>query len=198
MEPGLNWVASHLAAGGLLAERKDSTSRVSALVSAVKSYSQLDRASLQVIDVTDGIESTLVMLSYKMRDGVTVVRDYGADVPRVEANTGEWNQVWTNLIDNAIDAMDGQGTLRIATRADTETVVVEVVDSGPGMPPDIQAHAFDPFFTTKDVGKGTGLGLDISRRIVVERHGGEITMDTRPGETVLRVRLPRHRPKATE
>ena len=158
-------------------------------------------ADYQIVTATsgaEGIESTLVMLAYKLRDGVSVVRDSGGDVPRLEANPGELNQVWTNLIDNAIDAMDGHGTLRIATRAEGDSVVVEVVDSGPGMPPEIKAHAFEPFFTTKDVGKGTGLGLDISRRIVVERHGGEITIDTRPGETVLRVRLPRNRPEAPE
>lgn len=198
LEPGLVWVASALSTAALLAEMKESTSRVSALVAAVKSYSQLDRASAQIIDVADGIESTLVMLAHKLRGGVTVVRDYGADVPRIEANAGELNQVWTNLIDNAIDAMDGHGTLRIVTRADRDAVVVEIVDSGPGMAPEVQAHAFEPFFTTKDVGKGTGLGLDISRRIVVERHGGEITIDKRPGETVLRVRLPRNRRQPSE
>jgi len=194
LEPGLAWVASTLSASSLLAEMKESTSRVSALVAAVKSYSQLDRASLQVVDVTEGLESTLVMLGHKLRDGVTVVREYGADVPPVEANPGELNQVWTNLFDNAIDAMAGEGTLRLVTRVEGDSVVVEVVDSGPGMEPEVRAHAFDPFFTTKDVGKGTGLGLDISRRIVVERHGGEITIEGGPGETVLRVRLPRQRP----
>ena len=124
------------------------------------------------------------------------MRDYGADVPRIEANPGELNQVWTNLIDNAIDAMDGHGTLRISTRADGDDVVVEIADTGPGMPPDVQARAFEPFFTTKDVGKGTGLGLDISRRIVVDRHHGRIAIDSRPGETVLCVRLPRRGARA--
>jgi signal transduction histidine kinase len=185
-------VASTLSATALLAEMKESTSRVSALVAAVKSYSQLDRATLQVIDVIEGLESTLVILGHKLRGGVTVVREYGDNVPRIEANPGELNQVWTNLIDNAVDAMEGKGTLRLRTRLEGETVVVEVVDTGPGMPPEVQAHAFEPFFTTKDVGKGTGLGLDISRRIVAERHGGEITIDSHPGETVVRVRLPTH------
>ena len=156
----------------------------------MKSYSQVDRASLQLIDVTEGIESTLVMLGHKLRTGVAVVRDYGADLPRIEANPGELNQVWTNLIDNAIDAMEGQGTLRVTTRVDGHDVVVEIADTGPGMPADVQARAFEPFYTTKDVGKGTGLGLDISRRIVVERHDGEITIDVQPGGTVLCVRLP--------
>jgi len=181
----------------LLSEVKESTGRVSALVAAVKSYAQLDRASLQLIDVTEGIDSTLVLLGHKLRDGVTVVRNYGTDVPRIEAVPGELNQVWTNLIDNAIDAMDGNGTLRISTGADGDGVVVEVADTGPGMAPDVQARAFDPFYTTKDVGKGTGLGLDISRRIVVERHHGEITIDSRPNGTVLRVRLPQHHTQAS-
>ena len=193
LEPGLEWVASTLSTAALLSEIKDSTGRVSALVGAVKSYTQLDRASLQLIDVTEGIDSTLVILGQKLNGGITIVRDYATDVPRIEANPGELNQVWTNLIDNAIDAMDGRGTLRLSTRADPNDVVVEIGDTGPGMPPDVQARAFEPFYTTKDVGKGTGLGLDISRRIIVERHHGQIRIDSRPGQTVLRVHLPHPR-----
>jgi signal transduction histidine kinase len=196
LEPGLEWVASTLSVAALLAEVKESTRRISELVAAVRSYSQLDRASMQQIDVADGLESTLVMLGHKLRDGVTVVREYGADVPRITAYAGELNQVWTNLIDNAIDAMDGAGTLRLATRAEGDHVVVEIGDTGPGMPPEVAARAFEPFYTTKDVGKGIGLGLDIARRIVVERHGGTVAIDSRPGETVLRVRLP-IRPRAS-
>jgi signal transduction histidine kinase len=131
-----------------------------------------------------------VVLSHKLTPDVTIARDYGTDVPPIEAYAGELNQVWTNLIDNAIDAMDGRGTLRLGTRADQDGILVEIGDTGPGMPPEVAAHAFEPFYTTKDVGRGTGLGLDIARRIVVERHGGEITIDSRPGRTVLRVRLP--------
>jgi signal transduction histidine kinase len=194
LEPALEWVASTYAVTTLLAEVKESTRRVSDLVAAVKSYSQMDRASVRLIDVTEGIESTLLMLGHKLREGVTVVRDYGPDVPRVEAYAGELNQVWTNLIDNAVDAMDGEGTLRISTRADEDAVVVGIGDSGPGMPPDVAARAFDPFFTTKGVGKGTGLGLDIARRIVRERHRGTIDIDSRPGATVIRVRLPLRQP----
>ena len=188
--PGLEWIASTLSAAKLLSELKDTSRRISELVGAVKSYSQMDRASMQHINVTDGIESTLLMLGYKLRNGVTIVRDYSADVPRIEAYPGELNQVWTNLIDNAIDAMAGAGTLRLSTRAEGNDVVVEVGDTGPGMPPHVAARAFEPFYTTKEVGKGTGLGLDIARRIVVERHGGAITIDSRPGKTVLQVRLP--------
>jgi signal transduction histidine kinase len=190
LEPGLEWVASTLTAATLLAEIKDSTRRISALVGAVRSYSQMDRASMQRVSVTDGLESTLVMLGHKLRGHVTVQRDYGDDVPQIEAYAGELNQVWTNLIDNAIDAMDGAGTLRLTTRADGDHVVVEVADTGAGMPPEVAARAFDAFFTTKDAGKGTGLGLDIAQRIVVQRHGGTISIDSEPGRTVLRVRLP--------
>jgi signal transduction histidine kinase len=192
LAPGLEWVSSALAMASLLAEMKESTARVSALVGAVKSYSQLDRASMQDIDVTDGLESTLVMLGHKIGDRITVIREYASSVPRIEANPGELNQVWTNLIDNAIDAMEGHGTLRLSTSTAGDSVVVEVADTGPGMPPDVQARAFDPFYTTKDVGQGTGLGLDISRRIVVERHHGEISIQSRPGATVFHVELPLH------
>jgi signal transduction histidine kinase len=187
--PALEWIASSLSTAVLLSEVKESTRRISELVAAVKSYSQLDRASMQQTDITEGIESTLVMLAHKL-PGVTVVRDYSDHVPRIEAIAGELNQVWTNLIDNAIDAMQGTGTLRVSTRMNNHGVEVEIGDTGPGMPTEVQARAFEPFYTTKDVGKGTGLGLDISRRIIVERHGGEIRIESRPGETVLRVRLP--------
>jgi signal transduction histidine kinase len=190
LEPGLEWVASTFAVAALLGEVKASTRRISELVAAVRSYSQLDRASLQRIDVADGLDSTLAMLAHKLGPGVTVVREHGAGVPQIEAYAGELNQVWTNLIDNALDAMDGSGTLRVATRADGDTVIVEVADTGPGMPPEVAARAFEAFYTTKEVGKGTGLGLDIARRIVEDRHGGAITIDSRPGRTVLRVRLP--------
>jgi signal transduction histidine kinase len=192
LEPGLVWVTSTLSSENLLDEVQSATGRVSALVAAVKSYSQVDRASLQVIDITDGLESTLVILGHKLRDGIAVVRDYSDGLPEVEANAGELNQVWTNLIDNAIDAMNGNGTLTIRTSVEDDAVIVQVVDDGEGMEPDVQAHAFEPFFTTKDVGKGTGLGLDISRRIV-SRHHGDIAIKSRPGETVVSVRLPTHR-----
>jgi signal transduction histidine kinase len=189
LEAGLEWIASSLSVATLLSEIKESTRRISELVAAVKSYSQMDRASIQQIDVRDGIETTLVMLAHKLR-GVTVVREYDSDLPRIEANAGELNQVWTNLVDNAVDAMDASGRLRVAALTDVEHVIVEIGDTGPGMPPEVAARAFEPFYTTKDVGKGTGLGLDIARRIVEERHGGTISIESRPGETVLRVRLP--------
>lgn len=189
LEPGLDWVASTLSAATLLADIKQSTRRISELVSAVRSYSQMDRSSMQRIDITTGIESTLTMLAHKL-GAASVVRDYGADVPEVEAHAGELNQVWTVLIDNAIDAMDGHGTLKIATRAAGDGVQVEIADTGAGMSPEVAARAFEAFFTTKDVGKGAGLGLDTARRIVEEHHGGTITIDSEPGKTVLRVRIP--------
>jgi len=185
---GLEWVASSLSTTTLLSEVKESTRRISDLISAVRSYSQLDRASLQRIDVTEGLESTLVMLAHKL-EGLTVARDYGTDVPQIDAIAAELNQVWTNVIDNAVDAMQGTGTLRVSARRAGNGVLVEIGDTGPGMSEQVQAHAFDPFYTTKGVGMGTGLGLDISRRIIVERHGGEITFESGQGETVLRVGL---------
>ena len=188
---GFEWVASALSLGDLLGEVKEATGRISDLVAAVRSYSQLDRASLQLADVAEGLESTLVMLGHKLDDRVTVVRDFDPAVPRIEVMAGELNQVWTNLIDNAIDAMEAAGTLRVRTAYDpTGWVVVEIGDSGAGLDEETRQHAFEPFFTTKPVGRGTGLGLDISRRIVVDRHGGEITIESRPGDTVVRVRLP--------
>jgi len=194
LEPGLEWVTSALSAPMLLSELKEATERVFGLVTAMKSYAQLDRASLQSVDVAEGIDSTLVMLGERLGD-VTVIRDYAAGVPPIEGHPAELNQVWTNIIDNAIDAMDGHGTLRILTRADAEHVVIEIADSGPGMPAEVQARAFEAFYTTKDVGKGIGLGLDIARRIIVERHHGQITIDSKPGETILRVQLPATRPR---
>jgi signal transduction histidine kinase len=190
LEAGLEWVAASLTAAALLAEVQESTRRVSDLIGVIRTYSQMDRASLQLTDVAEGLDSTLVMLAHRLRDGVVVVRDFDADLPRIEAFAGELNQVWTHLIGNAVDAMHGKGTLRISTRADRGGVVVEIGDTGPGMSEEVRAHAFEPFFSTKGVGEGAGLGLDISRRIVVERHGGAIAIEPRPGETVLSVRLP--------
>jgi signal transduction histidine kinase len=186
----LTWVASTLSASTQLAVLRESTRRISALVHDVRTYSQLDRASVQRSDVREGLASTLSMLAHRIPDGVTVVRELD-EVPSLEVVPGELNQVWTNLIGNALDAMGDQGTLRLTTRPDgAGGLVVEIADTGPGMSAETRAHAFEPFFTTKGVGKGTGLGLDISRRIVVDRHGGDITLESEPGVTVLRVHLP--------
>jgi signal transduction histidine kinase len=188
LDPALHWVAASLTAAGLLGEVKESTQRVSNLVAAVRSYSQLDRASVQRTDIREGLLSTLTVLSHKLGD-VDVVREFG-EIPEIEAIPGELNQVWTNLIDNAIDAMDGSGRLRVAVHSRDRHVVVEIADSGPGIPDDVLPHVFEPFFTTKDVGRGTGLGLDISRRIINDRHAGDLTVQREGDETVFRVTLP--------
>jgi signal transduction histidine kinase len=190
LSPGLAWIVATLTVGSLLGVVEESTRRISNLVGAVRSYSQLDRAALQRTDVTEGLESTLAVLGHVIPDGVTVVRDYSPDTPSIEAIPAELNQVWTNLVTNAVDAMDGTGRLRLSTRPERGGVLVEVADTGTWSDPAAQARAFEPFFTTKGVGQGTGLGQDISRRIVVGRHGGDITIDAGHGETVLRVWLP--------
>jgi len=195
LAPALEWVSASLSTAALVREVKEATGRISALVAAVRSYSQMDRASLQSTDLVEGLDSTLVMMGHKLGTGITVERRYAPGLPPIDAMAGELNQVWTNLVDNAIDAMDGTGTLTLSARPEaTGWVVVEIGDTGSGMPPEVRAHAFEPFFTTKEVGKGTGLGLDISRRIVVERHSGDIDIESGPGGTLVRVRLPqRHR-----
>lgn len=192
LDPALRWISSVIGCRALLSELAEATSRISRLVEDVKNYSQMDRAALQSVDLTTGINSTLVMLAPKLA-GIEVLREFGADVPLVDAYVAELNQVWTNVIDNAIDAMEGEGTLRLSTLVDGEDVVVEIADTGPGIDPDVRERMFEPFFTTKDVGKGTGLGLDISRRIIVDRHGGDITFVSEPGNTVATIRLPIHR-----
>ena len=191
LQPGLEWIAGTVSASTQLSELREATGRVSQLVNAIRSYTQMDRAALQPLELVEGLESTLVILQHKLKEGVEVVRDYAPDLPRIDAYAGELNQVWTNLIDNAVDAMDGVGTLRVTTRAEDAAVVVEIADTGPGLDPAVAARAFDAFYTTKDVGKGTGLGLDTARRIVVERHEGTIELVREGDETVVRVRLPR-------
>ena len=190
LEPGLEWVVRTLSATASVREAQEAAARISGLVAAVKSYSQLDRASVQPVDVAEGVDSTLAVLAHRVPAGVSVVRDHAAGSPRIAAAAAELNQVWTNLVENALDAMGDEGTLRVTTRPDADGgVLVEIGDTGPGMAPEVRQHAFDPFFTTKPVGRGTGLGLDIARRIV-ERHGGGIDVDTGPGGTLFRVRLP--------
>ena len=198
LSPSLTWIAATLLAAALLDQMDDATARISQLVTVVKDYSYMDRAPEQEVDIHEGIEKTLVILGHKLKGGVEVIRDYDSDLPRVLADGGELNQVWTNLIDNAIDAMNGQGQLLIRTRHDERAALVEIVDHGPGIPGDVAARIFDPFFTTKEVGKGAGLGLDIVRRIVVDRYRGEVTFKTVPGETRFLVRLPRVPASANE
>jgi signal transduction histidine kinase len=192
LDPALRWVSSLTGCTALLGELAEATSRIAHLVEDVKNYSQLDRAALQSIDITTGIDSTLAILASKL-GRIEVVRRYDPAVPQLEAFAGELNQVWTNLFDNAIDAMQGEGTLTVTTSVAGDRVVVHITDTGPGIPADVLQHVFEPFFTTKDVGKGTGLGLDITRRIVVDRHGGDISFESSPGATAVVVSLPIHR-----
>ena len=187
----LVWLGTTLDLLELAGEVEGSTQRISELVGAMKEYSYMDRAPAQEIDVHEGIESTLVILGHKIRGNVEVVREYDPDLPRVQAHGGELNQVWTNLIDNAVDAMSGVGgRLKIKTSRDGGCLKVEITDDGSGIPREIQGRVFEPFFTTKPVGEGTGLGLDIARRIVTRRHGGDMRVDSKPGETRFSVRLP--------
>jgi len=186
----LRWLTDTVETELLLTEISDSISRISSLVGAARQYSQLDRAPYQVADVHELLDSTLAMLAGKIGDGIEVVREYDRTLPRIPCYPSELNQVWTNLIDNAVTAMDGSGTLTIRTAADRDKLLVEFADTGPGIPAEIQDRIFEPFFTTKPVGQGTGLGLDISYRIVVSRHHGDLRVVSVPGDTRFRVWLP--------
>ncbi|HZR17693.1 MAG TPA: ATP-binding protein [Verrucomicrobiae bacterium] len=185
----LNWLDSRLTLHSLLELVDQSTGRIAELVKAIKSYTHMDQSPMQEINVHEGIESTLTMLGYKLKN-VQVVRAFDLSVPRIMAYGGELNQVWTNLIDNAIDAVEGSGKICVGTFIEDNQVVVEIMDNGKGIPAEIQPRLFEPFFTTKSVGTGTGLGLLISHRIVANRHGGEIEFESKPGETRFKVRLP--------
>jgi predicted CoA-binding protein/two-component sensor histidine kinase len=177
----------------LMEEVEQGAKQISQIVKALKTYAYLDQAPVQMIDVHEGLDNTLVMLRGEMK-GIEVRRDYAEDLPRIQAYGSELNQVWTNIIDNAIDALEGAenspGEILIRTRAEGEWVVVQIQDNGPGIPPEIQSKVFEPFFTTKDVGKGTGLGLDISYNIVVQKHRGDIRMTSEPGNTCFEIWLP--------
>ena len=190
LEPALRWLAYTVETENLLLEVKDSTQRISALVGAAKQYSQLDRTPHQEIDLHDGLDATLVMLSGKKSPNVKIVKDYDRSLPKVPAFAAELNQVWTNLIDNALDAVAGDGTVTIRTTRDNDSALVEVIDTGPGVPPELTRRVFEPFFTTKGVGQGTGLGLDVSWRVIVGRHGGDLRVVSEPGDTHFQVRLP--------
>jgi signal transduction histidine kinase len=194
-EPALRWLAYTVETENLLLEIKDSTTRISALVGAAKQYSQLDRTPHQETDLHDGLKATLVMMSGKIPSGVRVVKDFDRSLPRVPGYAAELNQVWTNLIDNALDAMDGSGTLTLRTARDGDYALVEVIDTGPGVPAELRRRVFEPFFTTKGVGRGTGLGLDVSYRVITNRHGGDLRVESQPGDTHFQVRLPLHAPE---
>jgi signal transduction histidine kinase len=195
VDGALRWLAYTIESELLMNEIADSVTRISSLVDAARQYSQLDRAPYQVVDVHELLDSTLMMLGAKIGPGITVVKDYGTGLPRIPAYPGELNQVWTNLIDNAVAAMDGTGRLTVRTALDRDQLLVEFADTGTGVPPDIQDRIFEPFFTTKPVGQGTGLGLDISWRIVVGRHHGDLRVESVPGDTRFQVRLPLTEPE---
>jgi signal transduction histidine kinase len=193
MEPALARVARILAIYGLVREIDNSTRRISELVSAVREYSYMDQVASQEVDVRQGLENTLLIFGHRLKSGITVTRNYAPDLPRIFARGSELNQVWTNLIDNALDAMGAKGELRVRTVREPDGILVEIGDTGPGIPPEIQPRIFDPFFTTKGVGEGTGLGLDTACRIVRNHHGA-IQVESKPGDTRFQVRLPLTQP----
>jgi signal transduction histidine kinase len=190
----LRRVAAVITIFRLIHEIDNSTKRISELVTAIKRYSYMDQASMQEVDVREDLDNTIKIFGHWLKKGITVKRDYDPDLPKVCAYGSELNQVWTNLIDNAIDAMNGQGELRIAARRALDSVCIEIGDTGPGIPDDVKSRIFDPFFTTKPVGEGTGLGLDTAMRIV-QKHHGTIEVKCKPGDTRFFVRIPLQQPR---
>ena len=174
-----------------LYEIQNTTERISQIVRAMKSYTYLDQAPLLEVDLHEGLENTLVIMEHKLKQGVTIKREYSPNLPRIEAYASELNQVWTNIIDNAVDAMNGKGEITLRTKEENDQVVVEISDNGPGIPKDIQSRILEPFFTTKPPGQGTGLGLHISHDIVVNRHHGQLLVKSKPGETKFQIILPK-------
>ena len=188
----IQWLGTGCMMMGLLSEVQQTTERLSQIVRAMKSYTYLDQAPLLEVDVHEGLENTLVIMQHKLKQGIRVKRAYTPDLPRIEAYASELNQVWTNIIDNAVDAMNGKGEIILRTYAKDDKVVVEIIDDGPGMPESVSSRIFEPFFTTKPPGKGTGLGLHISHDIVANRHRGQLLVESKPGETRFKVILPIH------
>jgi signal transduction histidine kinase len=187
----VEWIAASLTARGLAAEIAESTERMSKLVKAIKAYAFMDRGELVETDVHEGLETTLLVLGHKLKHtAIEVRREYDRSLPKITLRGSELNQVWTNLLANAIEALGDKGTIEIVTERDGACARVDIIDDGPGIPEDIRGHVFDPFFTTKNVGEGTGLGLDTARRIVTERLNGSIELESEPGRTVFHVWLP--------
>jgi signal transduction histidine kinase len=186
----VDFVASQFAAYALLEEIGHGARRIAAIVKALKGYSYMDQAPVQAVDVREGLRDTLVMMRSRLREHIALETDFAEDLPKIQGYGSELNQVWTNLIDNAVSAMDGKGSLELKAFESEGFVVVEVADSGPGIPLEAQAKIFDPFFTTKPPGEGTGLGLNISHGIVVEKHRGQILVASVPGDTRFTIRLP--------
>jgi signal transduction histidine kinase len=185
----ISWLEAATTAEGLARVVETSVGRISTLVSAIKQYSFMDQDGQQETDLHQGIDNTLLILNHELKSGIEVVREYDPNLPKVNAYGSELNQVWTNLIDNAVQAMDGCGRLRIRTGRDGDRALVEIGDDGPGISEAVLPKIFEPFFTTKGVGLGSGLGLDIVRRIVW-RHGGDVQVESKPGDTRFQVRLP--------
>jgi signal transduction histidine kinase len=191
LEIGLSYPVRALESDFMLDEITDAAERISGLLASAKQYTQMDRAPLQSFDIHEGLEATLTMLAHKLGDNIEIVRDYDRSLPKIAAFPGELNQVWTNLMDNAADAMEGQGKLTVRTAPlGDDRIMVEIGDTGPGVPDEVRTRVFEPFFTTKEVGQGTGLGLDIAWQIVVGRHSGEIRLESTPGNTRFQVVLP--------
>jgi signal transduction histidine kinase len=190
-DAALQWVAATLTARGLATELQEATARMSRLVGAVKTYAYMDRGEMVEIDLHEGLETTLIVLGHKLKHtSIAIARDYDRSLPKLTVRGSELNQVWTNLIHNAIQALGEHGTITIRTRRDGNCALVEITDDGPGIPEEIRDRIFESFFTTKPAGQGTGLGLATARRIVVDRHAGSLTVDSEPGRTTFRVSLP--------
>ncbi|MBD2258316.1 ATP-binding protein [Pseudanabaena sp. FACHB-2040] len=189
-DQGIRWLALSFEVMSMIQSGLHGAERISVLVKSMKSYSYMDQGAQQIVDIHDGLEDTLRLMSFKLKHGVTVCRQYDSTLPKVSAHGSELNQVWTNLIDNAIDAMDGKGTLTLKTCWFKNCVRVEIIDSGSGIPPEIKTRIYEPFFTTKPVGKGTGLGLETVRRIIENRHQGTLSVESVPGKTCFAVGLP--------
>jgi signal transduction histidine kinase len=186
----MQWLGVSCLMMGLLSEVGQTTERLSQIVQAMKSYTYLDQAPLLEVDVHEGLENTLVIMQHKLKHGISIKREYSPGLPRIEAYASELNQVWTNIIDNAIDAMNGKGEIKLKTYAEDSYVVVEIEDNGPGIPEQIRSRIFEPFFTTKAPGKGTGLGLHISHDIIANRHHGQLLVESQPGRTRFKALLP--------
>ena len=186
----LTWLVSGFTVFNVLDEAAEGAGRITDIVKALKSYTYLDQAPVQNIDIHEGLENTLVMFRNRLRNGIVIERNYDRDLPPLEAYASELNQVWTNLIDNALAVMEDGGTLTLNTHREGDRVVVEIGDDGPGIPEEVRSRVFDPFFTTKAPGEGTGMGLNISHNIVVQKHGGEISVSSQPGATRFRIKLP--------
>ncbi len=192
MPTALTRFATMLEMERIIGQVAHSTKRISTLVKAIKEYSYMDQSPVQEVDIVRGLETTIAIMDHKLKKGITVIREFAPGVPKVTANGGELNQIWTNLIDNAADAMKDKGQLRVRVTHEGDYVLVEIIDNGTGIPEDVQPHIFEPFFTTKGVGDGTGLGLDSVQRII-RKNRGSINFESVPGETRFQVRIPIHR-----